>query len=168
MPNQSDPIADIFARKDQEDTVLTPSLSELRYIIDYASVVLRDAHMLNSLSQLVHGDAMDKERAQGVMDRTKKTLLKNIDHLTIFLTQNDEMFDINRIQDPLKRAIALNVHESLKDLEVSIADSKQIELINQSIYFHLSSLMKSAFDDAISTQLQKNHEGDDSDVKSSI
>lgn len=85
----SNVINDSFERQREIDQKLSPSKSEIRYLVDYARVILEKATRIETVSALAHENVITFEKAQSVIDWQKQQLERDIKHLQMYLTKDD-------------------------------------------------------------------------------
>lgn len=81
----SEVIDKIAERNKEANEKLSPSQSEMRYIVDYGRIIYDKLQLINNASKMAHEGIIDFDTGQKIIDYQKKTLKRDIENLLIYL-----------------------------------------------------------------------------------
>lgn len=81
----SEVIDKIAERNKEVDEKLSPSQSEMRYVVDYGRIIYDKLQLINNASKMAHEGIIDFDTGQKIIDLQKKTLKSDIEYLLLIL-----------------------------------------------------------------------------------
>lgn len=79
-------VIDGIAKEEKERSEkLSPSLLEMRYVVDYGRIIYDTLQLMNNSSRMAHEGIINFETAQRIIDLKKYQLKKDIDLLSAYL-----------------------------------------------------------------------------------